>query len=229
MYVKEAPTDPDAEVLRDADGDQFEKCFQLKKLYVTNLGIFGSERAAEAWVETRFRQFGRVVDMKVLTSSHGQIFGFVTYSDEESVVEAMNSVHRLGSSIVQTQRAKLWRESGSQGGYVINARKVFVGGIPNNCGLGEFRQYFSRFGRIEEVFMPTRGSVNQGFGFVTFVSTESVRSLFEEPNHFIRGKWLDIKVANPRRDTSPNFSSLLPRSHHDPSTLSQPGINPQLR
>lgn len=208
MYVKDRQWKKERTRREALSRPNVQRVSQVKKLYVTNLGVCGSPREAERWLLSHFQLFGRVVDMKVLTGAAGQIFGFVAFEEEETVIEALNHVHRVCDGVVQAQRAQLWVNECSQSNYVPQAVKVFVGGIPNNCSLGEFKQYFAGFGKIEDTFLPIRDGLNQGFGFVTFADTHAVSRLFAERSHFLRGKWLDIKVARPRRSDSPNYTAL---------------------
>ena len=51
-----------------------------------------------------------------------------------------------------------------------DGRKVFVGGIPFGVDKAGVHEDFSRFGEVEDVYMPTDRETGKlrGFGFVTF-------------------------------------------------------------
>mgnify|MGYP003591155500 CR=1 FL=1 len=68
--------------------------------------------------------------------------------------------------------------------------KLFVGGLPNVCNLSELRAYFEQFGPLSDTCLPSQGSANAGFGFVTFKSSISVQRVLQQKQHFIRGKWV---------------------------------------
>lgn len=66
-----------------------------------------------------------------------------------------------------------------------------MGGLPQHCNKDSLSAYFSQFGEVEDVdirFDPNTNR-NRGFGFVTFISGETAKSLLNSGNsHFIEGK-----------------------------------------
>lgn len=86
--------------------------------------------------------------------------------------------------------------------YVNGATKVFVGAIPSKVSLEEFREYFSRFGTIEDAFLPMKSKskgINRGHGFVTYVHAESAKTVVEKyQEHYLRAKWVSLSrlIAN---------------------------------
>jgi len=73
-----------------------------------------------------------------------------------------------------------------------DVRKLFIGGVPSLTSFNEFKAYFSRFGEIIDVMLPTKSretKINNGFGFVTFKKVDEAKAVlnFEKP-HSIRGK-----------------------------------------
>jgi RNA recognition motif-containing protein len=64
----------------------------------------------------------------------------------------------------------------------------------------------------------------RGFGFVTFTEIESIEKVMRDKNaHFIRGKWIDCKVATPcmkKGDSTDHDAS------HATLRRSLPGIMP---
>ena len=55
-------------------------------------------------------------------------------------------------------------------------RKVFVGGLPHNLELSQFKAYFIKFGTIDDIVIlqDKRTQRPRGFGFVTFSDIRSV-------------------------------------------------------
>jgi len=78
--------------------------------------------------------------------------------------------------------------------YVDGATKVFVGAIPSKVSLEEFKEYFSRFGQIEDAFLPMKSKskgINRGHGFVTYVHAESAKLVVQKSTeHYLRAKWV---------------------------------------
>ena len=77
-------------------------------------------------------------------------------------------------------------------------RKLFVGGVPALTTFDEFRQYFSQFGELTDVMLPTKSKeskLNNGFGFVTFKDPQSAaKVLAQGPNHSLRYKLVSLPV-----------------------------------
>ena len=79
-------------------------------------------------------------------------------------------------------------------------RKIFVGGLPHNLALCDFRDYFSQFGMLEDcvILKDKRTQKPRGFGFVTYCTIHSVSSVMQmKQKHIIQGKWVDCKSAIP--------------------------------
>ena len=79
-------------------------------------------------------------------------------------------------------------------------RKVFVGGLPHNLELSQFRAYFCRFGEIDDIVIlqDKRTQRPRGFGFVTYGDIRSVNTVLKmKDSHQIEGKWIDVKSAVP--------------------------------
>lgn len=166
-----------------------------------------SQILLERWLLHYFSRFGPIVDHKVLQGNSSK-FGFVTFASEESLCEASaNDLFVDGQILLAYRTKKIVQHNQEKGKYAEKARKIFVGGLPRECTKKELRKYFEKYGEIEEVFLPKGKNFKSGFGFITFVSTEAVKTIFNEEYHSIRGKWLDLKIAKARRSSSPNFTA----------------------
>jgi len=79
--------------------------------------------------------------------------------------------------------------------------KMFIGGLSWQTTAEGLREYFSKFGDINEVMVmkdpTTRRS--RGFGFVTFSDPSGVDKVLTLPAHELDGKKIDPKLAFPRR------------------------------
>lgn len=78
--------------------------------------------------------------------------------------------------------------------YVEGATKIFVGAIPSNVTLEEFREYFEKYGPINEISLPIKNKIkgiNKGHGFVNFVYPFSAKLAVENyADHSLRAKWV---------------------------------------
>lgn len=96
--------------------------------------------------------------------------------------------------------------------YLEGATKIFVGAIPSKVTLEEFQKYFEQYGPIDDICLPMKSkskSVNRGHGFVNYVYPLSAKlAIDNHKNHYLRAKWVEVRVAKPRNDTSPNYKAF---------------------
>jgi RNA recognition motif-containing protein len=93
---------------------------------------------------------------------------------------------------------------------VTKSRKVFVGGIPYDLTKSEFTEYFVKFGEIEDcIIMLDKTTGNpRGFGFVTFNGEDAAEKVLDQyDKHYIKGKWVEVKIATPKESISTEDSS----------------------
>ncbi|MRB67712.1 hypothetical protein GH825_30590, partial [Bacillus thuringiensis] len=66
----------------------------------------------------------------------------------------------------------------------------------------DIREYFGRFGKIEEIDLPFDKVKNQrrAFCFITFETEEIVNRVCEEQKQKIGGKTVDVKKATPKSE-----------------------------
>ncbi|CAL9164763.1 uncharacterized protein LOC135666475 [Musa acuminata AAA Group] len=84
-------------------------------------------------------------------------------------------------------------------------RKIFVGRLPQEASAEDLRQYFGRFGRIVDVYVPKdpKRSGHRGFGFVTFAD-DGVADRVSRRTHEILGQEVAIDSATPLDDAGPS-------------------------
>ncbi|KAM1174839.1 hypothetical protein ACFX13_027973 [Malus domestica] len=87
-------------------------------------------------------------------------------------------------------------------------KKIFVGRLPQEATSDDLRQYFGRFGRIVDVYVPRdpKRTGHRGFGFVTF-GEDGVAERVSRRSHEICGQEVAIDTATPPEDAgmSGNF------------------------
>ncbi|GAB2269575.1 hypothetical protein Dimus_004497 [Dionaea muscipula] len=92
------------------------------------------------------------------------------------------------------------KNSGGDGENQFGTKKLFVGGLKADLTIEEFKNYFERFGRIEDVVVMHDGATNRsrGFGFITFESEEVVETIMQNSFHQVGGKVVEVKRAVPK-------------------------------
>ncbi|XP_020104678.1 heterogeneous nuclear ribonucleoprotein A/B isoform X2 [Ananas comosus] len=103
----------------------------------------------------------------------------------------------------------------ARGGYFGNSRgygkKIFVGRLPQEATADDLRQYFGRFGRILDVYVPKdpKKTGHRGFGFVTFAE-DGVADRVSRRTHEILGQEVAIDSATPIDEAGPSGGFMDP-------------------
>ncbi|XP_058647347.1 DAZ-associated protein 1 isoform X4 [Onychostoma macrolepis] len=205
---------------------------EIGKLFVGGLDWSTTQETLRNY----FSQYGEVVDcviMKDKSTNQSRGFGFVKFKDPNCVRTVLDTKpHNLdgrnidpkpctprGMQPEKTRAKDGWKGSKSDSN---KSKKIFVGGIPHNCGEAELRDYFNRFGVVTEVVMiydaekqRPRAVLSQhpaalltfgrwlGFGFITFEAEQSVDQAVNMHFHDIMGKKVEVKKAEPRDSKAP--------------------------
>ena len=98
-----------------------------------------------------------------------------------------------GTSL-KISRAKKPKAKANVSEYVNGATKIFVGAIPANVTLEEFKHYFLQYGPIRDLSLPLKNkfkNINKGHGFVTYEHPYSAKLAVEDyAKHCMRAKWV---------------------------------------
>lgn len=84
---------------------------------------------------------------------------------------------------------------------VIKDATLFIANLNWTTGQNELKKYFSKYGNIARstvVFDKDTG-LSKGYGFVTFLSDESVKDVLKT-EHSLEGRKLMLTIRNPRRN-----------------------------
>uniref|UniRef100_A0A3Q4MAV3 DAZ-associated protein 1 n=1 Tax=Neolamprologus brichardi TaxID=32507 RepID=A0A3Q4MAV3_NEOBR len=186
----------------------------FRKLFVGGLDWSTTQETLRNY----FSQYGEVVDcviMKDKTTNQSRGFGFVKFKDPNCVRTVLETKpHNLDGRNIDpkpcTPRGMQPEKSRTKEGWGSKAdsnksKKIFVGGIPHNCGEPELRDYFNRFGVVTEVVMiyDAEKQRPRGFGFITFEAEQSVDQAVNMHFHDIMGKKVEVKKAEPRDSKAP--------------------------
>ncbi|KAL4196666.1 hypothetical protein AMTRI_Chr04g247350 [Amborella trichopoda] len=81
-------------------------------------------------------------------------------------------------------------------------KKIFIGRLPQEATVEDLRQYFVKFGRILDAYIPKdpKRTGHRGFGFVTFAE-DGVAERVSRRTHEIHGQQVAIDSATPLDDT----------------------------
>ena len=95
---------------------------------------------------------------------------------------ATNKTHVEGSLINATEN---------------NENKMFVGGLSWDTVTEGLKDYFKKFGKVQDCTIKKDSKTNKsrGFGFVLFASRESVDKVLSTCEHLLDGKKIDPKRA----------------------------------
>ena len=141
----------------------------FRKVFVGSLNYNTTEES----LRSHFEKYGQLVDCVVMKESKtgkSRGFGFVTYSNSYMVDEMMkNRPHRLDGRELETKRA-CPREESNKPGAESTTCKLFIGAIREGLNEDHLKEYFSKYGRIEDCVVMKDKETNKtrGFGFVTF-------------------------------------------------------------
>ncbi|XP_063057129.1 DAZ-associated protein 1 isoform X10 [Engraulis encrasicolus] len=203
------PATPASEMNNNLVGDE------VGKLFVGGLDWSTTQETLRNY----FSQYGEVVDcviMKDKSTNQSRGFGFVKFKDPNCVRTVLETKpHNLdgrnidpkpctprGMQPEKTRTKEGWKAGKSDSN---KSKKIFVGGIPHNCGEPELRDYFNRFGVVTEVVMiyDAEKQRPRGFGFITFEAEQSVDQAVNMHFHDIMGKKVEVKKAEPRDSKAP--------------------------
>ena len=195
------------------------------KLYVGGL----QDPTTDESLKEYFSTFGEVVEtvVKFNRVNGGPAWGFVIVRGQEAADAICARAHSLdGYDIPAPTPAKVRSPPGARAGNADGGRgrrgrnfdraggaprgaasqcKVFVGGLSHDTTIESFKEFFEKFGPLEDSVIMYDHVTNRprGFGFVTFTSADSVSKLLQSSFHELNGRRVEVKPAVPREHMPP--------------------------
>ncbi|EFJ31590.1 hypothetical protein SELMODRAFT_164019 [Selaginella moellendorffii] len=143
---------------------------------------------------TKFGGLDDVIVMKDRSTGRSRGFGYVTFTSSEDAEKALLAQHSLSGRILEVKVATPKEEM-----LKPKVTRVFVARIPPSVNDDTFRNYFEKYGRITDAYMPKdQGSkAHRGIGFVTYEDPDSVEKLMGK-THELAGSTIAVDRATPK-------------------------------
>eukprot|EP01025_Chloroclados_australasicus_P055640 TRINITY_DN6785_c0_g1_i3.p3 TRINITY_DN6785_c0_g1~~TRINITY_DN6785_c0_g1_i3.p3 ORF type:complete len:405 (-),score=45.97 TRINITY_DN6785_c0_g1_i3:2685-3899(-) len=155
-----------------------------KRLVVTGLAWQTSDEGFRQY----FSYFGQLEQASVVRDVAGvsKGFGYVTFAYPQSVELVLRTAHVLDNRRIEVKMDPR----------ATNNNRIFVAKIPGDVSETEFRNYFERFGRIQDAYMPKDRSKQsyRGIGFVTFEDSVTVDLVIRQ-QHQLGGCFVAVDRA----------------------------------
>eukprot|EP00746_Dinoflagellata_sp_MGD_P161544 gnl/MRDRNA2_/MRDRNA2_88741_c0_seq1.p1 gnl/MRDRNA2_/MRDRNA2_88741_c0~~gnl/MRDRNA2_/MRDRNA2_88741_c0_seq1.p1 ORF type:complete len:464 (+),score=104.08 gnl/MRDRNA2_/MRDRNA2_88741_c0_seq1:106-1497(+) len=218
MTMPETSTMPGSCAAHDepTEGEPAQDFCHPAKLFVGGL----PRETSTQQLRDHFSKHGRIVDCVVMRWSDGRSrgFGYITYDNNDSATEALNTAQSLGGRLVDVKRA------------VPGTNKLFAGGLAQGVTAAELRSYFTSFGPVSDavVMMDSATGRSRGFGFVCFApgpegATAIAAALANYENNHLRGKWIEVKSAAPPQELSKaadaSYEAAMPPPPQSPALV----------
>ncbi|XP_052196047.1 uncharacterized protein LOC127803670 [Diospyros lotus] len=129
------------------------------------------------------------------------------YGAYNAYINAATTYAALGAPTLYDHPGSMYGRGQSTRGM---GKKIFVGRLPQEATTDDLRQYFGRFGRILDVYVPKdpKRTGHRGFGFVTFAE-DGVADRVSRRSHEICGQQVAIDSATPIDDAGPSGNFMM--------------------
>lgn len=164
-------------------------------------------------LRTYFENFGAVKEAFVSydrETGKPRGFGFVVFEDATVADRVVQNKHTIDRREVDAKHAMPRQDASLQPTsqtaqddmtMAPSSRKIFVGGLPSSVVDASLRQYFERYGPVEDavVMIDHHSKRSRGFGFVTFRDDKSLDNVLQfDSRPVVHGKEVEVKRAVPR-------------------------------
>lgn len=174
----------------------------MRKLFIGGLNHATTTESLREY----FSAFGEITNCIVMTdpvTKKSRGFGFVVYADPASVDAAQAArPHVVDGRNVDSKRAMPKGETAKHTGLGTaktggTTRRIFMGGLKTTTTEDTVHEYFSRYGVVEKVDLPEDkiSKRKRGFGYVTFVDSDTVDKVTILKYHTIDDRKCEVKKA----------------------------------
>ncbi|KAM7503794.1 hypothetical protein LguiB_002698 [Lonicera macranthoides] len=169
------------------------------------IGGLAKDTTLETFVKY-FGKYGEITDsviMKDRQTGRPRGFGFITYGDPSVVDTVIAETHIINGKQVEIKRTI---PKGSSESKDFKTKKIFVGGIPTSVTEDEFKNFFSKYGKVveHEIIRDHATKRSRGFGFIVFDSDQVVDNILVDGNMIdMSGTQVEIKKAEPKKPSNP--------------------------
>ncbi|CAL4998025.1 unnamed protein product [Urochloa decumbens] len=159
-----------------------------------------------------FGKYGEITDAVIMKDRYTQKprgFGFITFADPAVVDRVIEEEHIINGKPVEIKRTI---PKGAAPLKDFKTKKIFVGGLPSALTEDEFKEFFSKFGKVveHEIIRDHATNRSRGFGFIVFDAEKTVDELLAKKGNMIdlNGSQVEIKKAEPKKPSNPPPRSL---------------------
>lgn len=179
---------------------------RLTKLFVGGL----SHDTTRESMQKYFEQFGEVIKCTVVLDNESKKprgFGYITYKDPSSSMEALNVKHQKGPHEIDGKECEVKRAIPREFGTIEFAlektNKLFMGGLPEDATKEDVEQLLTeKLGRppvsVSLMMRKEDNTKNRGYCFVDVETNDDADTLFCIRMVDIRGKQVEIKKSDPK-------------------------------
>jgi RNA recognition motif-containing protein len=155
---------------------------------------------------------GRKIDPKTAHRRLNQTNNINNYN-----LSSQSSLYSIGSSTIMSY-PNMATNMGANSNPYNNNRKVFIGGLDPNFPDSQLREYFSKFGKIEEIDLPYDKEKNERrpFCFISFQTEQAAQEVLQIQKHNIGDMSVDVKPAKPKTLNNQQQQQKLQKNIYDP-------------
>jgi len=156
-------------------------------------------------IEKYFGQFGHITHTLFPRANGPLKIAFVSFADKQGLDKALEIRHELGGSELNVTRAlpKSARGgSAASGGSESKETRIFAGQIPGGTTEDELEGYFSKWGKVIKVAIPSQSpSKEKLYAFITFSNVQEKFAALAS-KHMFKGIEIRVVEAAPKPESS---------------------------
>ncbi|CAD6230822.1 unnamed protein product [Miscanthus lutarioriparius] len=150
-----------------------------------------------------FGKYGDIIDAVIMKDRYTQKprgFGFITFADPAVVDGVIEDEHVINGKLVEIKRTI---PKGAAPLKDFKTKKIFVGGLPSALKEDEFKEFFSKFGKVVEYEIIRDHTTNRprGFGFIVFDAEKRLHTvtncgiLVKSVEHILLGLFVSVALV----------------------------------